>query len=250
MVTGLDGGFGFERGDRVLVTGVGSGIGRACAQIAAAQGLAVDGWDLDGEAAERVAAEIREAGGEATSRVVDITDEGAIAEGMAALGAGPAVPRYLVNNAGPPSSAAMSFAEGIVAGAGSMEAVTRRWLELDPPAMASVVFIASIAGNLTGAANDWYAGGKAAIAGYARRTAVAEAGRLRANAVAPGLTETPRMKEFIAGELGRQMIERIPLHRMGTPEDMGWTVVFLLSPRSAYITGQLVPVDGGLTIAP
>jgi NAD(P)-dependent dehydrogenase (short-subunit alcohol dehydrogenase family) len=248
-MTGLDEGLGFERGDRVLVTGAGSGIGRATALIAAAQGLAVDGWDLDGEAAERVAKEIRAAGGDATATVVDVTDEDAIAAVMATL-AGTAMPRYLVNNAGPPSSAEMSFAAGIVAGAGSMEAVTRLWLEHDPPAAASVVFIASIAGNVTGAANDWYAAGKAAIAGYARRTAVSRADRLRANAVAPGLTATPRMKEFIAGEPGQEMTQRIPLGRMGTPEDIGWTVAFLLSPRAAYITGQLVPVDGGLTIAP
>jgi NAD(P)-dependent dehydrogenase (short-subunit alcohol dehydrogenase family) len=83
--------------------------------------------------------------------------------------------------------------------------------------------------------------------GLARQAAY-RADVVRANAVAPGLTETPRVTGFADSDLGKRIPGRIPLHRMGTPGEISWGILFLLSPLASYINGTLLTVDGGWTI--
>jgi NAD(P)-dependent dehydrogenase (short-subunit alcohol dehydrogenase family) len=233
---------GFEAGDLVVVTGAGSGIGRATAIAAAAMGLDVAAWDIDESTARRTATDI-----DATPACVDVTNADDVARGLADLGR-PA--RYLVNNAGPPSATPQPFADGLVRGAGSVELVTRLWLDTQPPERAAVVNVASIAGNLLGSEPGWYSATKAAIGGYTRHLAVKHAGRLRANAVAPGMIATSRSKSFAASEQLQRALARNPIGRMGEPEEVAWAILFLLSPRAGYVNGVVLTVDGGWTIAP
>lgn len=233
---------GFDHGDLVVVTGAGSGIGRATALLAAEAGLEVAAWDLNADTARQTAIEI---GGSADE--VDVTDAAQVA---AAFGRLPRPARYLVNNAGPASVSPVPFADGLVAAAGSMELVTRTWLATSPPAGAALVNIASVAGTLLGASPDWYAASKAAITGYTRHLAVALAGRVRANAVAPGMIATPRSAGFSQSEALMAALARNPLQRMGEPEEIAGAVVFLLSPLAGYVNGHLLVVDGGWTVAP
>lgn len=95
---------------------------------------------------------------------------------------------------------------------------------------------------------DWYPATKAAALGYTRHLAAYRADVVRANAVAPGLTDTPRMAGFADSGLGKRILGRIPLHRMGTSDEISWAILFLLSPLASYINGILLTVDGGWTI--
>ncbi|WP_432993631.1 SDR family NAD(P)-dependent oxidoreductase [Dactylosporangium sp. CA-233914] len=222
---------GFSTGDTVVVTGGASGIGAATAALAAGAGLRVVVWDIapvDG------------------GSIVDVYDRAAVEAAFAA--AGPV--RYLVNNAGPASGGPpLPFTDGLTFTAGSVELVTSAWLSTGPPEGAAVVNVASVAGNLVGTDSPWYSAGKAAIAGYTRHLATRAAPHVRANAVAPGFIETPRMAGFAGTPLGQSLIERNPMGRAGRPADVAAAILFLLSPAAAYVNGVLLPVDGGWTVA-
>jgi NAD(P)-dependent dehydrogenase (short-subunit alcohol dehydrogenase family) len=238
---------GFRTGDGTIVTGAGSGIGRATAELASSAGLAVAAWDLNLTGAETTAAAIRAAGGEAIAVEVDVTDDAAV---EAALEQSQRLGnlRYLVNNAGPAASSDMSFDTGVAMTVGSMQRVARAWLAGGPGDGAALVNVASIIGNVIGANPAWYAAGKAAIGGYTRHLAATHGAVLRANAVAPGLTATPRLAEFAKSEIGLSMLQRIPSGRMGRPEEIAWPILFLLSPQSSYINGVVLAIDGGVTV--
>src|SRR3546814_8189195 len=75
--------------------------------------------------------------------------------------------------------------------------------------------------------------------------AVSAAGRYRANAVAPGITRTPRLGDITAGAYGRDVLARTPLGRLGEAQDMARAILFLLSPAAAFVNGQTLVVDGG-----
>lgn len=241
-------GLGFDAGDEIVVTGGASGIGYATSLIAGAHGLDVTVWDLDRARAATVASEIEAQGGTASSAAVDVTDVTAICRAFAER-FGSTGPRYLVNNAGPASSSGVDYSTGLLASAASVELVTSMWMACDLPAGASVVNVASVAGNVVGVAPAWYSSGKAAIAAYTRFLAVHCSSRVRANAVAPGLIATPRMTQFIESDVGRKIQSRIPLGRMGRADDVAWAIMFLLSPRAAYLAGTVVVVDGAWTLA-
>lgn len=239
---------GFTPGDVVIVTGAGSGIGRATARNAASVGLSVAAWDISKEGVAETVSDIEQAGGLAVAVTADVTDDAQVAsalEASAVLGAA----RYLVNNAGPASSAQLDFDRAVIAGLGSMRRVTAAWLDRGRQDHAAVVNVASVAGNLVGTSPDWYPATKAGIMGWTRHLAVYRSDVVRANAVAPGLTDTPRMAGFAQSELGQRILSRVPLGRMGTADDISWAILFLLSPLASYINGILVTVDGGWTIS-
>ncbi|MBX6748356.1 MAG: SDR family oxidoreductase [Micromonosporaceae bacterium] len=240
--------FGFTPGDVIVVTGAGSGIGRAIALRAAEVGLAVGAWDINEPAVRQVADEIVAAGGRAVACPADVTDDNQIAAALDATAALGAV-RYLVNNAGPASASNLEFDQALAMSIGSMRRVTDHWLRRPRPEGCALVNIASVAGTRIGSAPDWYPAAKAAVMGWTRHLATYRVAEVRANAVAPGLTDTPRMAGFADSPLGQRIVGRIPVGRLGTPDDMAWTTLFLLSPLASYINGEMIVVDGGWTIA-
>lgn len=242
---------GFEPGQVVTVTGAGSGIGKATALSAATSGLTVAAWDIVGESAEATAREIARGGGKALAITVDVTDPGGVADAWeASLALGDC--RYLVNNAGPPSNDGGPFLANLEKALGSMELVTSQWLDRVGSEAASVVNLASVAGNFQGGGQTiaaFYPAAKTGITGYTRYLATKHGGKPRANAVAPGMTLTPRTVPFMQNPAIADNVSRVPVGRAGYPEELAAAILFLLSPAASYINGVLLPVDGGWAVA-
>jgi NAD(P)-dependent dehydrogenase (short-subunit alcohol dehydrogenase family) len=238
---------GFGDGDVVIVTGAASGIGEATARGAAAAGLRVAAWDVNLAGAASTANQIIDSGGVAVAVEADVTDDRQV---QAALDASATLgdARYLVNNAGPASASDLSFDQGLLGGVASVRRVTEAWLARNLPPHAALVNVASVAGNVIGTAPDWYPATKAAIAGYTRHLAAYRFHQVRANAVAPGMIDTPRLTGFAASEIGQRTLQRIPAGRLGRPEEISWAILFLLSPLASYVNGATLIVDGGWTV--
>ena len=215
---------GFKPGEVIVVTGAGSGIGKATSLMAAQSGLAVAAWDMNAGAARDTVREIEAAGGKALGGC-----------------------RYLVNNAGPGSATTDPFYDNLMLAVGSVHRVTTSWLERHAADAASVVNLSSVMGNfMGGAANSqaFYPTAKGAIAAYTRHVATSRQGKPRANAVAPGFTITPRTIPYLDFPGMVENIARIPMGRAGYPEEIASAILFLLSPAASYINGVLLPIDG------
>lgn len=241
-------GFGFEPGSVIVISGAASGIGRAAALQAAQVGLHVSAWDLEAGPLEPVLAEIRASGGSAHGVVADVSDAALVEAGFAEARSHGAV-RHLLNNAGPGSAANLDFETALSKSLGSVRLMTETWLAHPPAVGASLVNIASVAGVFIGTSSDWYCAAKSGIVGYTRHLAAYRTSEVRANAVAPGMTDTPRMAGFAETEVGERILGRIPSHRMAKPSDIAWASLFLLSPLAGYINGVVLPVDGGWMVA-
>ncbi|SIR36782.1 3-oxoacyl-[acyl-carrier protein] reductase [Rhizobium sp. RU20A] len=239
-------------GPCALVTGAGSGIGRAIAIRLAADGYAVFVNDLSAERAETVASEIRAAGGVAASGAGDVGDEADAArlhaEAVAAFGA----VALLVNNAG---IAHQSLFENLeVADFDRMFRVHVRGTFLMSravlPAMLAagkgvIVNVASQLGQIGGVELVHYSGAKAAIIGMTKALAREVSARgVRVNAVAPGPINTPLVMDLSEDWRAAKKAE-LPLGRFGEPSEVAATVAFLASDEASLFVGQTLGPNSG-----
>ncbi len=239
-----------------VVTGGTRGIGRAIAsKLGAERARVVITYQRDSEAAKSVVAAIESAGGRGYAYQVDNGDFTAVKEFTKTIKTEVGPVDGLVNNAGITRDKAIfmmseedwhSVLRTNLDGTFNMARnLIVDFLKRKSGVIVNISSVAAMKG-LAGQAN--YAASKAGIIGLTRSLAreAAHSG-VRVNAVAPGFIETDMTRSMPQAALAA-MVEQIPLKTVGAPDDVAETVLFLLSSRSRYITGQTVIVDGGLTL--
>jgi NAD(P)-dependent dehydrogenase (short-subunit alcohol dehydrogenase family) len=239
-----------------IVTGAAHGIGRAIAELFAEEGAWVLVADLDDAAGEQTAADIRDRGGKAVFRHVDVADASQVADAVrkAADIANGRID-VLCNNA------AYLTQWHDVAGADAAEwdrclqvsllgtaHFIREVLPLMVPRRSgSIVNIASIQGMVGARGSAAYTATKHAVIGLTRSVAYDYApDNIRVNAVCPGPIDT-RIAARPGDELYERQISKTPLGRVGQPLEVAYAALFLASDEASYITGAVLPVDGGWT---
>jgi 3-oxoacyl-[acyl-carrier protein] reductase len=242
-----------------IVTGAGSGIGRAIANGYAREGARVVLLDMNEKAAAEVAKQIRDAGGKAESFALDVTNRDACIAMAKQVADKVGQVSVLVNNAG------IARRNGML---GAPEAVIKDWEDiiainltgvfnvtyafLGPlrAAKGRIVNIGSIQSfvHLKTPSSPAYTASKHGVLGFTKALA-AELGKegVRVNAIGPGFIETPLNAAVRASnpELAKTFIAHTPLGRAGTAEDIVGPAIFLDSDLSAYVSGSIVMVDGG-----
>ena len=248
-------------GTSAFVTGAGSGIGRAIARRLAADGAKVAIADLKLAGARETEAMIRGDGGIATALPVDVADFAAVQAAVQQAAAVHGRIDLLVNNAGwdriepfvdntpalwerviginlkGPIHCCRAVLDGMIAAGGG-----------------KIISISSDAARVGSSGEAVYSACKGGVISFSKTLARELARhRINVNVVCPGPTDTALLDEIRAGEHGAKIIaamtRAIPFGRLGTPEDVAAAVAFFASPDAGFITGQVLSVSGGLTMA-
>ena len=238
-----------------VVTGAGSGIGRATAEAMAAAGATVVCADINRETGEETAAALRAAGGRADYQPVDLTDAGSIetfAQGVAAKHGAVDV---LVNGAGwgkthPFWEGTPELWDRVIAlnFVGPMRLTKALLPAMIERGSGKIVNIASDAGRVGSLGETVYAGAKGGLIAFTKSLARETARyNINVNCVCPGPTETPLL--FAVPEKHLEAFKKaIPFRRFAKPTEVAAAVVFFASDQSSYVTGQVLSVSGGLTM--
>ncbi len=243
-------------GKLALVTGGSRGIGAAIARdLAAAGARVVVNYRERRDAAEAVVADIRAAGGLAEVLGFDVADTSAVDGAFRDVAARLGNVDILINNAG-------VSADGLILR--TSEEVWDRVLDVDLKGVFNctkavsrammraragrIVNISSVVGFMGNTGQSTYAAAKAGVIGFTKAAARELASRdVTVNAVAPGLIETD-MLEGMQAAARDMVLALVPLRRLGKPEEVAAAVTFLAGPGGAYITGQVIHVNGGLYV--
>jgi len=242
-----------------VVTGSGSGIGRAIALGFSREGAQIAVLDINGETAARTTADIRAAGGNAQAFTLDVTDRVACRDIAAKVASETGAVSVLVNNAGinrrnaftaDADAVIKDWQDVMAVNLNGLFNVTHAFLAPLRAAKGRIVNLASIQSfvHVRTPNSPAYTTSKHGVLGFTRALA-AELGKdgVRVNAIGPGLIETPLNEKVRANnpELIKIFLDHTPLGRTGKPEDIVGPAIFLASDLSAYVTGAIVMADGG-----
>lgn len=245
-------------GEVALVTGASSGLGRQFSRVLAQAGMTVGIAARRKEKLLSLQQEIEALHGQAIPLVMDVTDQRSISDGIGHLVNTAGAISVLVNNAG--------------------IALPQRFIDAEPDAVQQVfttnqqavwnvaqqvclhmrqrqtsgriINIASIAGLRTIGGAASYSVSKAAVVQLTQLMAMELArDNIRVNAIAPGYIATEMNEDFLATESGQKLTSRSPMRRSGTAEELDTVLLTLASPTNSFMTGAVVPVDGGHLVA-
>ena len=238
-----------------VITGAGRGIGRAIALKFASEGADIVCISRTLENSEKVANEVRALGRKAWAYAVDVADAAGVGAVVEKIQAEVGKVDILVNNAGiTRDGLLMRMSE---ADWDAVLDINLKGTFLFTKAFARsfikqrsghIVNIASVIGLMGNAGQCNYGASKAGVIGFTKSAARELASRgITVNAVAPGFIETA-MTAKISPEAREGLLKQIPLGNLGQPEDIAQAVLFLASPAARYITGQVLPIDGGMAM--
>jgi 2-keto-3-deoxy-L-fuconate dehydrogenase len=241
-------------GRKALVTGGASGIGEATCRALTAAGAAVTIADIDGPRAGRLADQLSGA----SALLLDITDEAAVEAAFAAV----AGLDILVNNAGIglvgslEETALADFQRLFLVNVEGMYLVTKAAMPMLLASSGTIVNIGSVAGLVAVKRRFAYCATKGAVVAMSRQLAIDYAGRVRVNCVCPGTVDTPFVEAFLEKfhkhekeKVRADLNQRQPIGRLGLPEEVAHMVLYLCSSEAGFVTGSVLPIDGGWTAA-
>jgi 3-oxoacyl-[acyl-carrier protein] reductase len=243
---------GLVEGRVSLVTGASRGIGRAIARTLAAEGARVVLAARDVERLSEAVAEIAKAGGQADAVALDVADRRSVEAAVTRVLEAHGRLDHLVNNAGVTRDNLLLrmkdeewqhvLATNLTGVFLCTQAALKPMLKQRSGRIVNITSVVGLGGN-AGQAN--YAASKAGIVGFTKSVAREVASRgITANAVAPGFIETD-MTAAMTDKAREAVLGAIPMGRVGRSEDVAGAVLFLLTDAAAYVTGQVLAVDGG-----
>lgn len=243
------------RGRHALITGGGTGLGKAFAMQLSAAGATVTLAGRRMPPLEETAAAIHALGGRAHALRLDVSDSASVTAAFAAL---PSPVDIVVNNAGAAADNMLldlseddwdAVFDANLKGSWLVAREAVR-LMIAQGIKGTVINIASVLGSAVQKGTAPYSAAKAGLIHLTRGMALEWARYgIRVNAIAPGYYYTDMAAEYLDSDSGRAMVKRIPQRRLGDPADLGGTLLLLASDASAYMTGSVVTVDGGLSLA-
>jgi 3-oxoacyl-[acyl-carrier protein] reductase len=243
-------------GQTALVTGATRGIGRAIALALAAKGAKVVGTATTDDGAASIAAYLKDAGNAGTGLKLDVTDAAATESVLAAIDAAHGAITILVNNAGITRDNLLLrmkddewdaiMATNLKPAYRLAKAVLRGMMKAR---QGRIIQIGSVVGSSGNAGQVNYSAAKAALIGFTKSLAQEVGSRnITVNCVAPGFIDTDMTRDLT--DVQREgLLARIPLGRLGSPEDVAHAVAFLASPAASYVTGTTLHVNGGMYMA-
>jgi 3-oxoacyl-[acyl-carrier protein] reductase len=238
-----------------LITGGSRGIGSAICKALSANHKVVIGYSNSKEEAKKLEESINSNGGNAMSVKIDVSDKNSINTAFEEIEESYGIVEVLVNNAGItrdnilPRMKDSEWNDVIQTNLTGSYLTTQRAIKnMMKNKWGRIIFISSVVGISGNQGQSNYAASKAGLIGFAKSVSKEMGARnITSNVIAPGYIETD-MTSFLSEENKEDIIEQLSIKRIGKPEDISNVVSFLSSEESEYITGQVISVDGGLSV--